>query len=308
MMEREKAQRKAAMARLDGPGSEARPARGAPHARLVVSFVDRNWLWSRFGLGLSLVLAALVVALALMPLPGGMPARAGLDKIYYFGAFLVLVFPVIVTDTSRWTWVVPAAIVFGGAIEISQPLMGRNADWLDFAAAIAGVLAGAALAEMLHNRIRRSVLGDEADLRTDLVLTSDDQRLDAMRADLMAELRVVLREELEAVTRREGEARPAAARAAHAARPVATAAPQGGAAPLPARPPLKSARSDALERAKMVLRAKGRSLETPGDLRPEAPDEAAMGEAAPRDAKPGMPPPYIPRPGPPPEGGAPTRH
>lgn len=294
------------MARLDGPESETRLARGAPHGRLVVSFVDRNWLWSRFGLGLSLVLAALVAALALMPLPGGMPARAGLDKIYYFGAFLVLVFPVIVTDTSRWTWVVPAAIVFGGAIEITQPLMGRNADWLDFAAAIAGVLAGAALAEMLHNRIRRSVLGDEPDLRTDLMLTSDDERLDAMRADLMAELRVVLREELEAATRREGAARPGAAR------PVATAGPQDGAAPLHTRLPLQPARSDALERAKMVLRVKGRGLETLPDGLPDAPDEAAdeaaMGEAAPRDAKPGIQPPYIPRSGNRPEGGAPTRH
>ncbi|HHX91267.1 MAG TPA: hypothetical protein GX700_16200, partial [Paracoccus sp.] len=211
------------MARLDRPKSDTGATRRAHHARLVVSFVDRNWLWSRFGLGLSLVLAALVGALALMPLPGGMPARAGLDKIYYFGAFLVLVFPVIVTDTSRWSWVVPAAIVFGGAIEMAQPLMGRNADWLDFAAAIAGVLASAALAEMLHNRIRRSVLGDESDLRTDLALTPDEERLDAMRADLMAELRVVLREELQAVTRREGAVRPDGARpdAAGTARPVA---------------------------------------------------------------------------------------
>lgn len=290
------------MARLDGPGSETRPARGAPHARLVVSFVDRNWLWSRFGLGLSLVLAALIAALAVMPLPGGMPERAGLDKIYYFGAFLVLVFPVIVTDTSRWTWVVPAAIIFGGAIEVTQPLTGRNADWLDFAAGIAGVLAGAALAEMLHNRIRRSVLGDEPDLRTDLALTSDDERLDAMRADLMAELRVVLREELEAVTRREGGVQPDAAAAA---RPVATAAPPGG---VPPRPVPQPARNDALERAKMVLRVKGHSFETLPDGLPDTPDEAAMGEAAPRDARPEARPPYIPRPDNRPEGGAPTRH
>lgn len=182
--------------------SHDRPARSdAPRPpRLVVSFVDRNWLWSRAGLALSLFLAVVIAGFTLTPLPPGPTMPAGMDKVYHFLAFAVLVFPVIVTDTGRWTWVVPVAIVYGGGIELLQPFVGRSAEWLDFGANVSGVLAGAALSEILHNRIRRSVLGPEPDLRTDLPLLSEAERMEIMRAELMDELRAVLREELSAAS------------------------------------------------------------------------------------------------------------
>lgn len=182
---------------------EGAARRDAPRPpRLVVSFVDRNWLWSRAGLALSLILAVVIAVVTLTPLPPGPVMPAGIDKIYHFAAYFALVFPVIVTDTNRWSWAVPAAIAFGGTIELIQPFVGRNADWLDFGASVSGVLAGAALAEILHNRIRRSVLGPEPDLRTMVPLESEQDRLEVMRAELMAELRAVLREELEAAALR----------------------------------------------------------------------------------------------------------
>lgn len=176
------------------PPSGDRSASRAP--RLVVSFVDRNWLWSRAGLALSLFLAVPIAAFTLTPIPPGPPMLVGLDKVYHFLAFAVLVFPVIVTDTRRWAWVVPLAIVYGGLIELVQPYVGRSAEWLDFGANVSGVLAGAALAEILHNRLRASVLGPEPDLGTMLPLVSEADRLDRMRAELMSDLRTVLREEL----------------------------------------------------------------------------------------------------------------
>jgi len=188
--------------RSDKPEDKAtRPETPQP-AWLVVSFVDRNWLWSRFGLALSLVLAIGIAWAMLTPFPPGPRLNAGVDKIYHFLAFMALVFPVIVTDTDRWTWVVPAAIGFGGLAEAIQPMVGRNGEWLDLGASVSGVLAGAALAEMLHNRIRRSVIGAETQPRTDLPILSEQERMDAMRAELMAELRAVLREELAAASRR----------------------------------------------------------------------------------------------------------
>lgn len=289
------------MKRSDRP--EQRPARsdGALHGRLVVSFVDRNWLWSRFGLGLSLLLAAVIAALALMPLPPGVPERVGLDKIYYFVAFLALVFPVIVTDTNRWSWVVPAAIVFGGAIELTQPFMGRNADWLDFGAGIAGVLAGAALAELLHNRLRRSVLGDEPEMHTTLPAASEHDRLEALRGELMAELRAVLREELGAAARRETAASTLGAPKAAGGISAETSLPPGAVAgtdlakagPVPVRvAPMRPVQSDALRRAQIALRAKDHAF----DARPDEDDTAPE------------PPLMVPPKGPQPGSGASPRH
>jgi len=196
----------------------------------MASFVDRNRVWSRFGLGLSLFLAVIIATLSVTPVPG-LSVPAGLDKLYHFAAFMALVFPVIVTDTNRWSWVVPAALVFGGAIEVTRPLTGGGADWLNFGASVSGVLAGAALAEILHNRIRRSVLGDAPDLRTDVPLMSEHDRLEAMRSDLMAELRTVLREELEAAAQREAASKALAASA------QSTLAPQTPMQPAPQRSP-----------------------------------------------------------------------
>jgi len=190
------------MKRSDKPDRKAARSDAPRPASLVVSFVDRNWLWSRFGLALSLLLAVVIAAVTLTPLPPGPPMLPGVDKIYHFVGFLALVFPVIVTDTNRWAWAVPTAIAFGGAIELIQPMVGRTADWLDFGASVSGVLAGAALAEILHNRIRRSVLGPEPDLHTIVPLESEKERLESLRAELMTELRAVLREELEAAARR----------------------------------------------------------------------------------------------------------
>lgn len=169
-----------------------------------MSFVDRNWIWSRSGLALSLIMAVAIAWAMLMPLPPRPHMPAGIDKIYHFLAFMALVFPVIVTETDRWTWVVPSAIAYGGLVELMQPVVGRSGDWLDFGASVSGVLAGAALAEILHNRIRQSVVGADADLHTELPLLSEGERLEKMRTELMAELRAVLREELDAASRRGG--------------------------------------------------------------------------------------------------------
>lgn len=284
---------------------EASSVRGnAPrHGRLVVSFVDRNWLWSRFGLGLSLILSVVIAALALMPLPDQARAVAGLDKNYHFVAFTVLVFPVIVTDTNRWSWVVPVAIAFGGVIELTQPLMGRSADWLDFGASVTGVLAGAALAEILHNRIRKSVLGADPELRTDLPLVSEHDRLEAIRSELMSDLRAVLREELEAAAQREAAAstlksdtRQGQSREAPVpeTQPPAPVARPAHAPVAPAR--LSSARlkeSAELRRAKIALRARDHAYDPRAD---------ALGEIRPK--RPPPPPPQNTPPG----GGTPARH
>ena len=252
------------MKRKDIPQDKAARAHAPRPSGLMVSFIERNGLWSRMGLALSLVLAAVIAVLMLTPLPPDVPMPTGADKVYHFIAFMALVFPVIVTDTERWSWAVPAAIVFGGAIEVIQPMVGRTADWLDFGANVAGVLAGAALAEILHNRIRRSVIGPEPELRTSQPLLSEQERLEAMRADLMAELRAVLREELEAAARRDDSARVEAGNGAGAAQdeaPVSDEAVQPERITPVRVAPVRLRESAEMKRARIARRPKGHSFD-----------------------------------------------
>jgi hypothetical protein len=158
--------------------------------------VGQTWLWRWSGLVLSLLIALLVASLTLTPLPAGRFVTGGLDKVYHFLAFAALIFPAILTDSRRWFWAVPAAVAYGGLIELIQPSVGRSAEWLDFGADLTGVLAGAALAEILHDRIRDRFFAVEVPVLPQDEAEAEARRMEAMRADLMDELRVVLREEL----------------------------------------------------------------------------------------------------------------
>ncbi len=172
------------------------PRRARAGAALLVG---QTWVWRRMGLVAGLLVALLIAMLTLTPLPPDRVLVGGVDKIYHFLAFAALIFPLILTDSRRWIWAVPLAVAYGGAIELIQPSVGRSAEWLDFGADLTGVLAGAALAEILHDRIRDrffAVEGPPAPEDAD-----EAGRLDAMRAELMDELRVVLREELAGLNR-----------------------------------------------------------------------------------------------------------
>ena len=157
---------------------------------------DRLWIWRLSGLVLGLVIALAVAVLTLTPMPVVGPSFSGIDKVYHFLAFAALIFPLIVTDSRRWTWAVPLAAAFGGAIELIQPSVGRSAEWLDFGADLSGILAGAALAEILHDRLRARMLDGEPPEPAPPAPAADPVALEAMRAELLAELRAVLREEL----------------------------------------------------------------------------------------------------------------
>lgn len=172
--------------RGDRPG-----AGGAPSALRV----GQTWLWRWSGLVLGLMIALVIAVLTLSPMPAGRLGH-GIDKVYHFLAFAGLIFPLILTNSRRWTWAVPLSVAYGGLIELIQPSVGRSAEWLDFGADITGVLAGAALAEILHDRLRDRFFALEAPPGPEVEAAAEAARLEAMRADLVDELREVLREEL----------------------------------------------------------------------------------------------------------------
>jgi len=147
------------------------------------------------------VLAGIIALAMLVPVPPRAPQAPGLDKLVHFLAFAALIFPVILTDSRRWYWAVPLAIAFGGAIELIQPSVGRGAEWLDWGADISGVLAGAALAELLHDRMLRRVVGQlDAEVARHEA-AEEAQRIESLRAEMVADLRIALREELAAIAR-----------------------------------------------------------------------------------------------------------
>jgi len=107
---------------------------------------------------LTAVLAVVIALLTLTPvnLPGGL---AGPDKLYHFIAFAALILPGAALYPRGFLWLVPAALLFGGAIEIIQPWVGRGRELVDFWADTwgvgAGLLVGTATGYFMTSKARR---------------------------------------------------------------------------------------------------------------------------------------------------------
>ena len=89
----------------------------------------------------------LAVTIAVLTLSAPNPALGGSewDKLYHFTAFAALVFPCALLYARALVWILPAALLFGGVIELIQPYVGRAGERADFLADILGVGFGAAL-------------------------------------------------------------------------------------------------------------------------------------------------------------------
>lgn len=101
---------------------------------------------ARHGSGLAYALTAALLAviavLTLVPQAPGPPGPPGVDKIAHFVAFAVLVLPLGLARPDKWVWVAGAALVYGAAIEVIQPQVGRSAEGADLLADGAGVFFG----------------------------------------------------------------------------------------------------------------------------------------------------------------------
>jgi hypothetical protein len=86
----------------------------------------------------------------------------GSDKLGHLLVFAGLTVPLAIVNPRLVLPLVPAAIAYGGLIEIIQPLVGRNAEWADFGANIAGALAGAGLGVVISRGRPGRNTGEEA--------------------------------------------------------------------------------------------------------------------------------------------------
>lgn len=110
----------------------------------------------------TVLLAAVIAYLTLTPpRPESAPGLLS-DKAYHVIAFTALVMPSSLLYARSLIWLIPAAILFGGAIELLQPHVGRDGDMADFIADIAGVVCGAVSGLMVRAGIIKR-LGRRAD-------------------------------------------------------------------------------------------------------------------------------------------------
>lgn len=104
---------------------------------------------------ITLVLAAVIAAATLLPLPSG-PGLPGSDKTHHILGFAALTLPLAATHPRALLWLVPVLAGYGGLIELVQPLVGRARELADWLADLAGVGLGALVGVALHRVWRRS--------------------------------------------------------------------------------------------------------------------------------------------------------
>jgi len=104
------------------------------------------------------ILGLLVLALSLTPRPESvMGALSAYDKVGHFIAYIALGFFAMRAVDRRgplhFSLTIACCTLFGGIIEIIQPLVGRQRELVDFLVDLAGAAIGAAIAALL---IRKS--------------------------------------------------------------------------------------------------------------------------------------------------------
>lgn len=104
---------------------------------------------TRIALGTTALFALLIGYFTLTPVIP-VPGPPASDKLHHFIAFLVLCLP---SALLAWPWaarVAVFALIYAGLIEIIQPYVGREGEWLDFWADVLGILVAYGLGLVRH--------------------------------------------------------------------------------------------------------------------------------------------------------------
>ncbi|MDF2369192.1 MAG: hypothetical protein P1V21_00190 [Rhizobiaceae bacterium] len=100
----------------------------------------------------STAIAALVIACLALSHTQLLIAMPGTDKTGHLIGFIALTLPCALLNPRALKWLLPLAVLFGGGIEMIQPVFGRQGAWPDFYADVLGAGAGA-LAGLLMRRL-----------------------------------------------------------------------------------------------------------------------------------------------------------
>lgn len=99
---------------------------------------------------LTIGLSTTIAVLTLIPLDVSERGVLGNDKIHHMLAFTVLTLPCAALYPKALPRTMLAAALYGGAIEIIQPYVGRSREAADFMADLMGIGIGATLGLLFH--------------------------------------------------------------------------------------------------------------------------------------------------------------
>jgi VanZ family protein len=107
----------------------------------LLILIKINWL------ALTLFTLAAITTLSLWPLEK-LPSVPGTDKTHHVIAYAVLMFPAALRKPDKWIVFGLLFIAYSGVIELLQPYVNRNSEWLDVAANAMGAACGLMIAEL----------------------------------------------------------------------------------------------------------------------------------------------------------------
>jgi hypothetical protein len=107
-----------------------------------MAFMTRHRLFL-VALVLTLFLGSLIAVLTLAPVSAA--SVPGSDKLHHVLGFAALSFPLPFARPKLALPIVLGVATYGGMIELIQPYVGRQAEWGDFLADVAGAIMGASL-------------------------------------------------------------------------------------------------------------------------------------------------------------------
>ena len=104
---------------------------------------------------ITVLFAVAILAGTLLPV-SQLPEVDSGDKAAHLIAFALLAFPLNMVARPRWFLLNMGFVLFGGAIELIQPLVARHGEWLDLGADMLGVVVGMVVARGLQTLIVRA--------------------------------------------------------------------------------------------------------------------------------------------------------
>ncbi|MEM6577570.1 MAG: VanZ family protein [Pseudomonadota bacterium] len=100
------------------------------------------------GYAVTVMIGLVVARLTLGPSGEGDPPFPHFDKVAHLLAFAALAFPLAAARAQSAAWIFSVGLLFGAAIEIIQPYVGRSAEWADLLADALGLILGIALGQL----------------------------------------------------------------------------------------------------------------------------------------------------------------
>ncbi|WP_413745801.1 VanZ family protein [Synechococcus sp. MIT S9507] len=107
--------------------------------QLVLRTTEKHWLI------ISLITLGGITVLSLIPL-NELPEMPGSDKTHHLVAYAILAYPTSLKRPKGWQNILIFFAIYGGMIELIQPLVNRHGEWVDLIANTTGLMVGCLIA------------------------------------------------------------------------------------------------------------------------------------------------------------------